>query len=58
MRNRQSRRSHEDHEDSGEDEQHEGEDHLHRCLGGLLFRYLFAPGAHRIGLNAQRLGDA
>ncbi len=50
-------RSHQNHEDPGEDEQNEREDHLHGGLLSLLFRHLTSLYSHAVRLNSQRLGD-
>src|SRR5262245_34901012 len=57
LHNVDGRRSHENHEDSGEDEQNQGEEKLNGGLGRLLFRQLLAPRPHRVGLHTQGLGD-
>src|SRR6516162_1220153 len=50
--------SYENHENAGENKQHQREDKLHGRLGRLFFRNLLAPGPHRVGLDSQGLSDA
>ena len=50
--------SHQDHEDTWEDEQHQRENQLDGGLGCFLFGDLATARTHRIALHAQRLSDA
>ncbi len=51
-------RSHENHEDPGENEQDKRENKFHRRLGRFLFGDLLTFDSHRIALNPQGLRDA
>src|SRR3984893_11326456 len=47
------------HEDDGrQNEHHQGRDHLNRSFRSLLFGALAALGTERVGVHAQRLGNA
>src|SRR6185437_5236382 len=51
------RRSEDDHEDRGEDAEHEGEQHLDRRLLRLLLGHEATLDAHLVGLRSQEPGD-
>src|SRR5438067_1856786 len=46
-----------DDEERGEDAEHHGNEHLHRCLLRLLLRELTALDAHLVGLGAEHAPD-